>query len=70
MVVVIKRKPEPTLEHEGKGAIFLKKGKNGQNKIKKQVTYGYSHTKVGYFFTLFEKSTHLGATISPEKGLE
>ena len=34
MVAVIKTKPEATQEYEGKGEIFLKKGKKGQYKIK------------------------------------
>ena len=54
MVVVIKRNPEPTLEqHECKSAIFSKKGKEGQNKIKKQDIYGYRHTKSGIFLYTF-----------------
>ena len=36
MVVLIKRKPDRTLEHERKDTIFLKKRKKGQNETKKQ----------------------------------
>ena len=47
----------PILEHEGMGAIFLKKGNIKSRRAK---TDKNNH-KIGKFLTLYEMGTHLGA---------